>query len=174
MAGCECGLSSSDLTVFKKGVSLISTAIVVYIILSVIFGAVIGAGVFERVRRRMTGVKQAEAEDLAKQVVQNAQREAENILKEARFEAKDLVFKAKSGFEEEQKAKLGELSVMENVFSNEKEGLTESLPLWKSGTMTPASARRISQNEKKVWRSKSLPASRLSANIATRWSGSPG
>lgn len=127
MAGCECGLSSSDLTVFKKGVSLISTAIVVYIILSVIFGAVIGAGVFERVRRRMTGVKQAEAEDLAKQVVQNAQREAENILKEARFEAKDLVFKAKSGFEEEQKAKLGELSVMEKRLLQREGGLDGKL-----------------------------------------------
>ncbi|MGE3976593.1 MAG: Rnase Y domain-containing protein, partial [Nitrospira sp.] len=91
----------------------ISTAIVVYIILSVIFGAVVSAGVFEALRRRMTGAKQTEAEGLAKQVVQNAQREAENILKEARFEAKDLVFKAKSEFEQEQKAKLGELSAVE-------------------------------------------------------------
>ena len=127
VAGTRAGSSSYDLTVFKKGVSLISTAIVVYIILSVIFGAVIGAGVFERVRRRMTGVKQAEAEDLAKQVVQNAQREAENILKEARFEAKDLVFKAKSGFEEEQKAKLGELSVMEKRLLQREGGLDGKL-----------------------------------------------
>ena len=88
-------LSSSDLIVFKKGVTPISTATVVYIILSVIFGAVVGAGIFDFLRRRMTGAKQAEAEDLAKQVVQNAQREAENIVKEARFEAKDLVLKPK-------------------------------------------------------------------------------
>ncbi len=120
-------VSSSNLTVFKKGVTPISTATVVYIILSVIFGAVIGAGVFERVRRRMAGAKQAEADDLAKQVVQNAQREAENILKEARFEAKDLVFKAKSGFEEEQKAKLGELSVMEKRLIQREEGLDGKL-----------------------------------------------
>jgi ribonuclease Y len=106
-------LSSSGLIVFKKGVTPISTATIVYIILSVIFGAVVGAGVFDFLRRRMTGAKQAEAEDLAKQVVQNAQREAENVLKEARFEAKDLVFKAKSEFEQEQKAKLGELSAVE-------------------------------------------------------------
>jgi len=106
-------LSPLDLIVFKKGVTPISTATVVYIILSVIFGAVVGAGVFDFLRRRMTGAKQAEAEDLAKQVVQNAQREAENVLKEARFEAKDLVFKAKSEFEQEQKAKLGELSAVE-------------------------------------------------------------
>jgi len=127
VAGTRAGSSSYDLTVFKKGVSLISTAIVVYIILSVIFGAVIGAGVFERVRRRMTDAKQAEAEDLAKQVVQNAQREAENILKEARFEAKDLVFKARSGFEEEQKAKLGELSAMEKRLIQREGGLDGKL-----------------------------------------------
>ncbi len=101
----------------------ISTSIVVYIILSVIFGAVVSAGVFEALRRRMTGVKQAEAEGLAKQVVQNAQREAENILKEARFEAKDLVFKAKSEFEQEQKAKLGELSATEKRLIQREGGL---------------------------------------------------
>ncbi|WP_421662180.1 Rnase Y domain-containing protein, partial [Nitrospira sp. BLG_2] len=105
----------------------ISTAIVVYIILSVIFGAVIGAGVFELLRRRMTGAKQAETEDLAKQVVQNAQREAENILKEARFEAKDLVFKAKSEFEQEQKAKLDELSGVEKRLVQREGGLDGKL-----------------------------------------------
>ncbi len=103
----------SGLAKFKKGVTPISTETVVTIVLSLIVGAVVGAGVFELLRRRVAGAKQAEAEELAKQVVQNAQREAENVLKEARFEAKDLAFKAKSEFEQEQKAKLGELSGVE-------------------------------------------------------------
>lgn len=107
------GPSGSGLAKFKKGVTPISTETVVSIVLSLIVGAVVGAGVFELLRRRVAGAKQAEAEELAKQVVQNAQREAENVLKEARFEAKDLAFKAKSEFEQEQKAKLGELSVVE-------------------------------------------------------------
>jgi len=105
--------SGSGLAKFKKGVTPISTETVVSIVLSLIVGAVVGAGVFELLRRRVAGAKQAEAEELAKQVVQNAQREAENVLKEARFEAKDLAFKAKSEFEQEQKAKLGELSGVE-------------------------------------------------------------
>ena len=105
--------SGSDRAKFKKGVTPISTETIVSIVLSLIVGAVVGAGVFELFRRRVTGAKQAEAEELAKQVVQNAQREAENVLKEARFEAKDLAFKAKSEFEQEQKAKLGELSGVE-------------------------------------------------------------
>ena len=99
----------------------------VYIILSVIFGAVVGAGVFEVLRRRVAGAKQAEAEDLVKQVVQNAQREAENILKEARFEAKNLAFQAKAEFEQEQKAKLGELSAMEKRLIQREGGLDGKL-----------------------------------------------
>jgi ribonucrease Y len=121
--GLRIRLSLLDLIVFKKGVTPISTSTVVYIILSLIFGAVAGAGVFDFLRRRMTGAKQAEAEDLAKQVVQNAQREAENVVKEARFEAKDLVFKAKSEFEQEQKTKLAELSTVEKRLIQREGGL---------------------------------------------------
>lgn len=108
-----CGLNGATQAKCKKGVTPISTETIVSTVLSLIIGAVVGAGIFELLRRRVTGAKQAEAEELAKQVVQNAQREAENVLKEARFEAKDLAFKAKSEFEQEQKAKLGELSTME-------------------------------------------------------------
>ncbi len=125
--GVRAGVSAFDLTPFKKGVTPISTTNVVYIILSVILGAVIGAGLFERLRRRMTGAKQAEAEDLAKQVVQNAQREADNTLKEARLEAKDLVYKAKSEFEQEQRTKLGELSATEKRLIQREGGLDGKL-----------------------------------------------
>ncbi len=121
--GVRTRLSPSGLIVFKKGVTPISTATIGYIILSVIFGAVVGAGVFDFLRRRMMGAKQTEAEDLAKQVVQNAQREAENVVKEARFEAKDLVFKAKSEFEQEQKTKLAELSTVEKRLIQREGGL---------------------------------------------------
>jgi ribonucrease Y len=117
----------SHLMVFKKGVTSISTSIVVYIMLSGIVGAVVGAGLFELLRRRMTGAKQAEAEGLAKQVVQNAQREAENVLKEARLEAKDLAFKARSEFEQEQKAKLGELLTLEKRLIQREEGFDQKV-----------------------------------------------
>lgn len=107
--------------------TLISTSIGIYIILSGILGAGLGAGLFALLRHRMTGAKQAEAEDLAKQVVQNAQREAENVLKEARFEAKNIAFQAKSEFEQEQKAKLGELSAMEKRLIQREGGLDGKL-----------------------------------------------
>ncbi len=127
MAWAFCQVAQSCLMVFKKGVTSISTSIAVYIIFSGVFGAVVGAGIFELLRRRITGAKQAEAEELAKQVVQNAQREAENVLKEARLEAKDLAFKAKSEFEQEQKAKLGELLALEKRLIQREEGFDQKV-----------------------------------------------
>jgi len=86
-------------------------------------GALVGAGAYELVRRRIAAARQAELDEQAKQVVQNAQREAENILKEARLEAKDLVFQAKSELEQEQKARLAELSTVEKRLIQREEGL---------------------------------------------------
>ena len=45
--------------------------------------------------------------------MQNAQREAENIVKEAKLEARDLVLQAKGELEKEQKAKMAELATAE-------------------------------------------------------------
>ena len=106
----------------EKGVTPISTTIVVYI-LCVLVGALVGVGLYEFVRRNMASAKRTQLEEQAKQVVQQAQREAENVLKEARLEAKDLVFQAKSELEKEQKAKLVELSAVEKRLIQREEGL---------------------------------------------------
>ncbi|MBI3357750.1 MAG: DUF3552 domain-containing protein, partial [Nitrospirae bacterium] len=104
----------------------ISTSMVAYILCG-FFGAFVGVGVFELVRRNMATAKRAETEEQAKHIVQNAQREAENVLKEARFEAKDLVFQAKSELEKEQKAKLVELSAVENRLIQREESFDRKL-----------------------------------------------
>jgi ribonuclease Y len=92
-----------------------------------IIGALLGAGVFELVRRNLAASKQAERDGQAKQIVQNAQREAENLLKEARLEAKDMVFQAKSELEKEQKAKLVEFAASEKRLIQREEGLDRKL-----------------------------------------------
>ncbi len=117
---------SLDTWFAKKGVTPISTSIVFYIICA-IAGALAGVVVFELVRRNMAGAKRAEMEEQAKQVVHNAQRESENVLKEARLEAKDLVFQAKSEIEKEQKAKLVELAAAEKRFLQKEEGFDRKL-----------------------------------------------
>ncbi|HNV25058.1 MAG TPA: Rnase Y domain-containing protein, partial [Nitrospira sp.] len=68
----------------------ISLSVVAYIIIGLV-GAVLGAGLYEVLRRRSVVSRRAEAEDQSAQIVQSAQREAENLVKEAKLEAKDLV-----------------------------------------------------------------------------------
>lgn len=106
--------------------TLISTSIIAYI-LCIIIGAVVGVGLFEVVRRNMAAAKRVELEEQAKHIVQNAQREADSVLKEARLEAKDLVFQAKAEWEKEQKAKLAELSAMEKRMLQRDEVLDRKL-----------------------------------------------
>ena len=55
----------------------ISLSVVAYIIIGFV-GAVLGAGLYEVLRRRSALARRAEAEDQSTQVVQSAQREAEN------------------------------------------------------------------------------------------------
>ncbi|MBH0191857.1 MAG: ribonuclease Y [Nitrospira sp.] len=109
-----------------KGVTPISTSIMLSIVCGII-GALLGAGVFELVRRNMAASKQAERDGQAKQIVINAQREAENLVKEARLEAKDLVFQAKSELEKETKAKLVEFAALEKRLIQREEGLDRKL-----------------------------------------------
>ncbi len=111
---------------FERGVTLISTSIIAYILCTII-GAVVGVGLFEVVRRNVAAAKRVELEEQAKHIVQNAQREADSVLKEARLEAKDLVFQAKAEWEKEQKAKLAELSAMEKRMLQRDEALDRKL-----------------------------------------------
>ena len=64
--------------------------------------------------RHMMGTRQADAaENQAKAVLSNAQREAETIVKQAQVEKKDVVLKAKEDFEQTTKARRQELAAME-------------------------------------------------------------
>jgi len=99
---------------------------IVYILCALV-GALVGIGLFELVRRNMAAARRAGEEAQVRQVVQHAQREAENVLKEARFEAKDLVFQAKSEAEKEQKAKLVELAAIEKRLLQREESFDRKL-----------------------------------------------
>ncbi len=112
----------------EKGVTPISTSIVAYILFA-LFGAFVGIGVYEFARRSMASAKRAELDEQVKQLALQAQREAETVLKEARLEAKDLVFQAKSDLEKEQKTKLAELSIIEKRLLQREEALDRKLAL---------------------------------------------
>ncbi|HET8721751.1 MAG TPA: ribonuclease Y [Nitrospira sp.] len=103
-----------------------STSILLYIFVALI-GAVLGVGLYELARRVSTNSKRAQEAEQSRQMVQNAQREAENIVKEARLEAKDLVFQSKAELEKEQKAKLLELATAEKRLVQREEAIDKRI-----------------------------------------------
>jgi ribonuclease Y len=103
-----------------------STSIVVYIFIGFV-GALLGAGLYEVVRRSAAAAKKAQEEEQARHIVQNAQREAENIVKEAKLEAKDLVFQSKAESEKEQKSKLAELATVEKRLVQREEAIDKRI-----------------------------------------------
>ena len=78
-------------------------------------------------RRSSANSKRAQEADQSRQMIQNAQREAENIVKEAKLEAKDLVFQSKAELEKEQKAKLLELATTEKRLVQREEAIDKRI-----------------------------------------------
>ena len=103
-----------------------STSMLLYILVGLL-GALLGVGLYEIVRRSSASAKRAQEAEQSRQMIQNAQREAENIVKEARLEAKDLIFQSKSELEKEQKAKLLELASAEKRLVQREEAIDKRI-----------------------------------------------
>ena len=103
-----------------------STSMLLYIFVGLI-GALLGVGVYELVRRSSLTAKRAQEAEQSRQTIQNAQREAENIVKEAKLEAKDLIFQSKAESDKEQKAKLSELATAEKRLVQREEAIDKRI-----------------------------------------------
>ena len=103
-----------------------STSMLLYIFVGLL-GALLGVGLYEIVRRSSASAKRAQEAEQSRQMIQNAQREAENIVKEARLEAKDLIFQSKSELEKEQMAKLLELASAEKRLVQREEAIDKRI-----------------------------------------------
>jgi ribonucrease Y len=103
-----------------------STSILLYIFVGLI-GALLGVGLYEVTRRSSANSKRAQEAEQSRQMIQNAQREAENIVKEAKLESKDLVLQSKAELEKEQKAKLLELTTAEKRLVQREEAIDKRI-----------------------------------------------
>jgi ribonuclease Y len=103
-----------------------STSPIFYLLISIL-GAGFGVCAYELIRRVSNAARRAREEEQARQVLQNTQREAENIVREAKLEAKDLVFQAKADLEKEQKLKLAELSGAEKRLVQREETIDKQI-----------------------------------------------
>src|SRR5688572_6911316 len=99
-----------------------STSILAYLLAGLV-GGLLGIGIFELIRRSSSATKKAQEDEQSRQAIQNAQREAENIVKEAKLEAKDLLLQSKMEIEKEQKAKMAEFAVAEKRVIQRDEAL---------------------------------------------------
>ena len=104
----------------------ISTTLIIQILIGALglVGGFVLNGVIQRNRETS---KRLEAEEQLRQLTQNAEREAEHLIKEAKIEAKDLRFQAKSDIERKEKAKRGELSAAEKKLSQREESFDRKM-----------------------------------------------
>ncbi|NIQ93490.1 MAG: ribonuclease Y, partial [Desulfuromonadales bacterium] len=87
--------------------------------------AAVGVGVFlgSLLRSKLGSSKIANAEKTAKDIVDNAKREADSVLKEADLQAKDTVLKAKSVWEDEVREVRREIQSQEKRLQQKEENL---------------------------------------------------
>lgn len=97
-------------------------AIATYVIVGAI-GAAAGIGGYLLVRRKALAERQRLADEQAVRGKQNADREAETLVKEARVEAKDLLLQARTALEKEQKEKRAESGAVEKKLLQREEQL---------------------------------------------------
>jgi len=109
-----------------KGVRTIFTEIVTYFAVAIV-GAVVGVILNAVVQRKKLFAERNQAEDYSRQTRQGAEREAENLVKEAKLESKALLLQAKQDLEREQKTKQGELAGQEKRILQREEQLDRKL-----------------------------------------------
>jgi ribonucrease Y len=107
-------------------VPTIFTEIVTYLAVAIV-GAVLGIAINAVVQRKKLNAERSQAEEYVRHTRQGAEREAENVVKEAKLEAKDMLLQAKADVEREQKLKQGELAVHEKRVLQREEHLERKI-----------------------------------------------
>ena len=86
-------------------------------------GLVAGMAIYALIQGRRNSTKRLENEEHLRQLIKNAERDAEHILKESKIEAKDLIFQAKTDLERKEKEKRAELNGLEKKILQREETL---------------------------------------------------
>jgi ribonuclease Y len=105
----------------EVGTSIVTEIIIVALSLGI--GAVIGSFVKKRLIEKELG----KIENIARETLDKAQREAETKRKELLIEAKEALYKAKADFEEETKEKRQELQRLERKIAQKEENIERKI-----------------------------------------------
>jgi len=88
-----------------------------------VIGLLVGAVLYALIQGKRESSKRLEQEEHRRQLLKNAERDAERILKESKIEAKDLLFQAKAELERKEKEKRAELNGLEKKLFQREETL---------------------------------------------------
>lgn len=105
-----------------KGVDQIFSTVLTYVVVGVL-GALLALGLNLFVRRKTAEAERTEAESAVRQIKQSATREADNLAKEAKLEAKDLLLRARGELDQREKDKRTELHAIERRLLQREEGI---------------------------------------------------
>ncbi len=110
----------------RRGVTAILTDIVIVVGVG---GLALGAGfVLDRViQRTRLATQRRDTEDQHRQLIQSSQREAEHLVKEAKIEAKSLLFQARSERDRKEREKRGELQDVEKRLGRQADDLVKKI-----------------------------------------------
>ncbi len=100
---------------------------VTYIIAFIGLGLITGIPVGFYIRKKMLEGKVEKADEYSKKIVSQAQKEAENIRKEAELKAKDILYQMKVEFEKEAKDKKEQLLSQEKRLIHKEENLDRKI-----------------------------------------------
>lgn len=99
------------------------------ILLALGLGALLGAGIGFLVRKRFAEGKLGSAEEHSRKLVADAEKQAENIRKEAQLQSKEDLYRAKADFERETRNKRQDLQKIEKRLAQKEENLEKKVDL---------------------------------------------
>ncbi|RLB11878.1 MAG: ribonuclease Y [Deltaproteobacteria bacterium] len=100
---------------------------VVYVIIFTGLAFVLGIPVGFFIRRKFVESKLEKVEEYSKKIISQAQKEADNIKKEAELKAKDLLYQMKMEFEKEAKEKKEQLLLQEKRLIHKEENIDKKI-----------------------------------------------
>jgi len=100
---------------------------VTYIITFIILGLITGVPIGFLIRKKMLEGRVEKADEYSKKIISQAQKEAENIKKEAELKAKDILYQMKVEFEKEAKDKKEQLLFQEKRLLHKEESLDRKI-----------------------------------------------
>ena len=107
----------------ERGVLAMEISTILIVAVIAVFAILAGVAIGYAIKRKMDEANQEAGRRTADSIVSESKKEAENIRKSAELEAKDLIFKGKTEFEQETRERRKELQAIEKKVQQKEENL---------------------------------------------------